>query len=279
MNFETTEDRIVSALGWISLEHDVSIIYACESGSRAWGFASEDSDYDVRFVYAHHRDWYTSVDSCSKRDVIDGVDTGSNGMKRDLDIAGWDLRKALGLFRKGNPPFLEWINSPIKYVDRYNFRQDVDKLAETHLNKATVVMHYVHMAFGNWRKYLKGDAAVVPMKKYLYVVRPLCAAIYLTELEMGLSYPLPLMPPVNFEHLLSAVERRLPPGLAGAIAVLIEAKRGGAELSSGPRIPELDEWISVLEAEWEGASPGRARLSVPIEELNELFKRLLEVTI
>lgn len=277
MNFETTEDRIVSALGWISLEHDVSIIYACESGSRAWGFASEDSDYDVRFVYAHHRDWYTSVDSCSKRDVIDGVDTGSNGMKRDLDIAGWDLRKALGLFRKGNPPFLEWINSPIKYVDRYNFRQDISRLAEAHLNKSTIVMHYVHMAFGNWRKYLTGPGDV-SLKKYLYVARPLCAAIYLTKMQLDvMAVPTPLVPPVEFETLLDCIV--LPSDVRMEIGGLARAKIAGEELGKGPRIEVLDKWIKELVAAWDGAPAGRPILTVPIEELNALFKKTLEVTL
>ena len=274
MNNETTTDRIISALGKISLEKDVSIIYACESGSRAWGFASEDSDYDVRFVYAHHRDWYLRVDSCTRRDVIDGVK--DDGVEA-LDISGWDLRKALGLFRKGNPPFLEWLNSPIVYVDRFCLARKLRDCAEEYLNKSSIVMHYVHMAFGNWRRYLKKDLNDVLIKKYLYVVRPLCAAIYLVDVECRLQHLIPLVPPVDFEALLGYLT--LPPFVKEEIVNLIRAKRAGEELGLGPRVPVLDDWIMALEAEWGSGGPDRPRLTIPIEELNTLFRGTLEVIV
>jgi predicted nucleotidyltransferase len=274
MNYETVEDRIISALGRISLEQDVSIIYACESGSRAWGFASKDSDYDVRFVYAKHPDKYLSVDTCGQRDVIDGVDIEWQGEK--LDIAGWDLRKALQLFRKGNPPFLEWINSTIRYVDRFGFARQCNELAEAHLNKMTVVMHYIHMAFGNWRKYLTSPGDV-QIKKYLYVVRPLCAAIYLTEVELRDQTPYPLVPPVDFMTLLNIIQ--LPKEVDLEIRGLVLAKMAGSELGTGPRIEVLDDWIKTFVEAWDGFKPGRPALKVPLEELNAEFKRILEVTV
>jgi predicted nucleotidyltransferase len=275
MREKTIEEGVACALGSICLRHDVSIIYACESGSRAWGFASKDSDYDVRFVYASHKDWYLSVDSCSKRDVIDGIEIDWDDEK--LDIAGWDLRKALGLFHKGNPPFLEWLNSPIVYVNRFNLASQLRALAEEHLNKTSIVMHYVHMAFSNWKRYLKMDLSDVLIKKYLYVVRPLCAAIYLADTEHRLLYELPLVPPVEFESLLGYVT--LPPFVKEEILKLINAKRAGEELGVGPRVPVLDEWISALEAEWGSSALGGAVAVVPIEELNNLFRNTLEVIV
>src|SRR5476649_739605 len=92
--------RVLDELERIERERNVSVLYACESGSRAWGFASTDSDYDVRFIYLRAPEWYLSVEQ--KRDVIEEPISG------DLDISGWDLRKALGLLRKSNPPLLEW---------------------------------------------------------------------------------------------------------------------------------------------------------------------------
>jgi len=276
MIVETVNDAIVSALGAISLKHDVSIIYACESGSRAWGFASKDSDYDVRFIYASHKDWYLGVDSCSKRNVIDGIDVEWNHEK--LDISGWDLRKALGLFRKGNPPLLEWLHSPIVYVDRFGLRNSMKALAEKHLNKTSIVMHYVHMALGNWKRYLKKDLNDVLIKKYLYVVRPLCAVAYLIDTECRLQYPIPLVPPVNLEDLLDHIS--LPHGVREAIEDLARAKIDGEELGVGPRVPVLDEWISKAEADWANIEAGgRPRLTVPIEELNALFRETLEVIV
>lgn len=94
-----TPDLIRAQLAFIETEENVRVVYACESGSRAWGFPSADSDYDVRFLYLHPRDWYLSV--AEKRDVIE------RPISEGLDLNGWDLRKTLQLFRKSNPPLLE----------------------------------------------------------------------------------------------------------------------------------------------------------------------------
>ena len=88
-------------------EHGVKVLYAVESGSRAWGFASPNSDYDVRFIYAHPKEWYLTVDVEDKRDVIEYT------IVDEIDINGWDVRKALKLFWKSNPAFVEWLQSPI----------------------------------------------------------------------------------------------------------------------------------------------------------------------
>jgi predicted nucleotidyltransferase len=105
------EREIRESLDQIENDERVRVLYAVESGSRAWGFASADSDWDVRFIYARRADWYLSVQR--RRDVLEY--TLSNG----LDMSGWDLRKALGLFAKLNPPLLEWIRSPIVYREAF----------------------------------------------------------------------------------------------------------------------------------------------------------------
>ncbi len=96
----------------IESDNPVKVIWACESGSRAWGFASADSDYDVRFLYINKPSWYHAVDLEEKRDVIE---TPIEGV---WDINGWDFRKALRLYRKSNPPLLEWLQSPITYREQ-----------------------------------------------------------------------------------------------------------------------------------------------------------------
>jgi len=83
----------------IEKEHKVKILFAWESGSRAWGFASKDSDYDVRFIYVHEKNWYFGIDD--QRDVIELP------VNEVLDVNGWDVRKALRLFRKSNAPLYE----------------------------------------------------------------------------------------------------------------------------------------------------------------------------
>src|SRR5687768_15680 len=105
--------RLLSAL---EKDNDVRIVFACESGSRAWGFPSPDSDYDVRFIYVHKRDFYLSIRET--RDVIDKT-TG------DLDVGGWDFRKMLRLMAKSNPVPWEWLQSPVAYVDRDGFKESL----------------------------------------------------------------------------------------------------------------------------------------------------------
>ena len=107
MNRNELHQRVRNELARVESECQVRVLFACESGSRAWGFASLDSDYDVRFLYVHRRDWYLSVeDRC---DVIE------EPIADDLDVSGWELRKALRLLRKSNPPLLEWLKSPVVY--------------------------------------------------------------------------------------------------------------------------------------------------------------------
>ena len=94
MELKEIENVIKTKLSNLEDTHGIRILFACESGSRGWGFPSLDSDYDVRFIYANSEDWYLSIDE--KRDVIELP------VNSDLDINGWDLRKALRLLKKGN---------------------------------------------------------------------------------------------------------------------------------------------------------------------------------
>ena len=158
-------DEILHRLDKIESDHGVRVLFACESGSRAWNFASGDSDYDVRFLYVHRRDWYLGIDTDARRDVIELP------IEDELDINGWDLRKALRLLRKSNPPLLEWIGSPIVYREAGALAERLRVLRETFCSPRACAYHYFHMARGNYRDYLKGPE--VRLKKYLYVLRPL----------------------------------------------------------------------------------------------------------
>src|SRR6476659_2643278 len=100
-------EQILACLAELELRHAVKVLFACESGSRGWGFASPDSDYDVRFVYVNRLPWYLTVEA--GRDVIE------QPISDELDVSGWDLRKTLQLMRDSNPTLLEWLRSPILY--------------------------------------------------------------------------------------------------------------------------------------------------------------------
>lgn len=109
---QVVKEEILSRIEKAEKEHGVRVLYAVESGSRAWGFESPNSDYDIRFIYAHPKDWYVAVDLEDKRDVIEYP------IVDEIDINGWDIRKALKLFSKSNPAFVEWLQSPIVYIER-----------------------------------------------------------------------------------------------------------------------------------------------------------------
>ena len=135
--------EILRRLHNAEIEHDVSILYACESGSRAWGFASPDSDYDVRFIYAHKPDWYLAFNVERQRDVIEYP------IVDEIDCGGWDMRKAMHLFCRTNGALLEWFKSPIKYIERGNFASGMRSLENQAVNRTALCYHYSHMARSN----------------------------------------------------------------------------------------------------------------------------------
>src|SRR4051812_791815 len=113
-------EHIIEVIKQLEKDNDIKILFACESGSRAWGFPSKDSDYDVRFIYVPNTNWYLSIDQ--KRDVIEIPSRDQISIPIDplLDISGWELTKALKLFRNSNPPLLEWLRSSIVYYQSYS---------------------------------------------------------------------------------------------------------------------------------------------------------------
>ena len=130
--------EIIEKLNDLEKTHDVTILYACESGSRAWGFPSLDSDYDVRFVYTHKKNWYLSI--AQKKDVIElPVDAV-------LDINGWDIKKALVLMRKSNAPLLEWMTSPIVYKKLDDPVDAIMDLSKKALLPESSCHHYLALA-------------------------------------------------------------------------------------------------------------------------------------
>jgi len=251
------KSRIISALAEIEASEDVTVLYACESGSRAWGFASTDSDYDVRFIYLHRPSWYLSVDLESKRDVIE------RPIEELLDISGWDLRKTLKLLRKSNPPLIEWLGSPIVYRETLRSASKLRELSKSFYSPTASGYHYLHMARGNFREYLKGDT--VWRKKYFYVLRPLLAIKWL---EAGLG-----VVPTEFRSL---VDELVQPGaLLSAINDLVKVKASGGELDNGPRIPEISDFVEAEISRLEGTKFDRRPAVPSIEPLNEFFQQEL----
>ncbi|TDM05999.1 MAG: nucleotidyltransferase [Ideonella sp. MAG2] len=219
-------DQILEHLRSIERTHDVRVLFACESGSRGWGFASPDSDYDVRFVYVHRLSWYLSVHP--GRDVIELPISG------DLDINGWDLRKALGLIQQSNPTLVEWLRSPIQYLAHEDTCARLEALAAGHFSATKGWHHYLSMARKNYRGYLKGDE--VRFKKYLYVLRPLMAARWIAS-NAGI-------PPMRFATLAQQVLSPVTDAdLIKDINALLEVKMRSSEAASSPPWRGLNAFI------------------------------------
>jgi len=223
MDMRSTKDKIIATLLEIEKTHGVNILYAVESGSRAWGFESKDSDYDVRFIYRHPLKWYISIDD--KSDVIEYP------MQNQLDVRGWDIRKALTLYKKSNPPLYEWLISPIVYVERGDFAPKLRAFMATYYRPTASIYHYLHMAKGNYRQYLQGS--VVWVKKYFYVLRPIFACMWIEQYG--------IQPPMEFIKMLERLS--LDDNVKEEVQRLYERKKSGEELDKERKIAGINDFL------------------------------------
>jgi uncharacterized protein len=216
-------DKILAEIQKIEGQYEVKICLAVESGSRAWGFPSKDSDYDVRFIYVHKKDWYLSIDQ--KRDVIE---LPINDL---LDINGWEVTKALRLFRKSNPPLMEWLHSGIVYYQAFSLVDQMKTIQNQVFLPQSALYHYLNMAKGNFRDYLRNDE--VKIKKYFYVLRPVLACVWIERYNT--------VPPIEFQTL---VEELLEEGqLKQDILTLLERKISGDELNLEPKVTVINDFL------------------------------------
>jgi hypothetical protein len=227
---------IAAALDAVEREESVGIVFAIESGSRAWGFPSPDSDWDVRFVYARPTRWHLSLSP--GRDVIE------RSLPDDIDLAGWDARKALNLLLAGNVALREWLCSPILYRAEPELLAAFRDLAAALPARASAVHHYRQLALRVTGRYLR-ESGEVNLKKYLYVLRPILALRWLRANAQGL-------PPMDLPALLAGSP--LDPPAAAELSALLERKAKAAELGFGPRLPLLD---ALIAAELAATPPAR----------------------
>ena len=208
-------------LAEIEKSKNVRILHAVESGSRAWGFASPDSDYDVRFIYVRPKDFYLRLDKT--RDVIEWQ------LDETLDINGWDLQKAFRLLYTSNPTLFEWNNSPIVYKTTEQWANIQTEINGCFAAKSGLY-HYLSMANQNCREFLKGDT--VKLKKYFYVMRPLLACKWILDKKCP--------PPLLFSEL---VEAELEQNMKPIIDELLRLKMNTPEMGESRRIDLLNEYI------------------------------------
>jgi predicted nucleotidyltransferase len=250
------KSQIQNLLDELEQEEQIRLLFVCESGSRAWGFESKDSDYDVRFVYARPKEWYLAIDE--GRDVIE------RPIDNDIDLSGWDIKKALKLLRKSNPPLLEWLQSPIIYREHSQIAGWLREEVPLSYSPTSCMYHYLHMAQGNFREYLRKDE--VRVKKYFYVLRPVLACLWI-ERDKG---PVPM----EFETLLKELVSEGP--LYQEISTLLERKKDGEELDRGPVIPLINEFLGSEIERLGVAIVARTEKTERTSALNILFRNILD---
>lgn len=248
------KERIQEKLKEIEQKENVKILHCVESGSRAWGFASPDSDYDVRFIYVRPKEFYLRLDKT--RDVIEWQ------LDDTLDINGWDIQKALRLLKSSNPTLFEWNSSPIVYHTTKEWAQ-ISAIIHHYFLQKTGLYHYLSTAKKNYREYLKGET--VRYKKYFYVLRPILACRWI--LAEGTP------PPMLFSTLM---EKYLDEAIKPDVEKLLFIKMNTPELGEGKRFDRvnayLDRSIEEIEKILE-ALPAEEKSTW--EELNQIFLSLI----
>lgn len=248
------QEIIPAKLKEIEARENIRVIHCVESGSRAWGFASPDSDYDVRFIYVRPIEYYLRLDKT--RDVIEWQ------LDDTLDINGWDLQKALRLLHSSNPTLFEWNNSPIVYKTTPEWAE-ISAIIGHFFQKKAGLYHYLSTAKKNYREYLKGD--MVKPKKYFYVLRPILACRWILEKQTP--------PPMLFSELADAC---LDEDLVPAVSDLLRLKMETPEMGLGPRIDVINDYLDASIDEVDQliqTLPGDERITW--DELNHIFMDIL----
>jgi predicted nucleotidyltransferase len=232
----------------IAEEQNFKVLYACESGSRVWGFASPDSDYDVRFIYVMPFENYMTV----------GIPPADNFKVTidDKDIVGWDLKKTLNLFSSWNPSLLEWLASPVVYIGPHNSIMQLQEWSNTFYNPTANMGHYYGMTLGHYKKYI-AEKETIKLKKYLYTIRTALALNWIRRTN--------LQPPVELLKL------AYPHGeLFELVKGLVGIQREATEDLEITTMPIIDTFIS----EELTTMPGlRAVRTLPLADLDRLFRK------
>lgn len=244
--------KIANILTEIEQKKSIRILYACETGSRAWGFPSPDSDYDIRFIYMHERDWYLSLSH--RKDTIEHMDG-------DLDITGWDLKKSLTLLKKSNASLIERFQSPVEYYAVPGFKEDFRKLIESYYSPTAVFFHHYSLA-KKFREEIDGKEEF-KLKSFFYLVRSLLSCNWVLQDKTVL--------PMHIEGLMQYTEEPV----KAKLRELIELKGGVGEKYFHKRDPMLNEWIleKFSQMETPGQKLGVNRTNMTL--LNEFFLKTL----
>ncbi|MBX9782862.1 MAG: nucleotidyltransferase domain-containing protein [Chitinophagaceae bacterium] len=246
-------ELVLQHIKQIEQKHNVQILYACETGSRAWGFPSPDSDYDVRFIYKHPKDWYLNLGE--RKDTIEFIDG-------DLDITGWDLKKCLMLLKKPNAPLIERFQSPVEYFANDEFTEAFRQLIPEYYSPTAVFYHHHSLAIKFWAD-IK-DAESFKLKSFFYLIRSLLSCNWIAEDKSVL--------PMHIEGLMKYTDNQR----ASRLRQLISLKATVGEKYLHNRDDFFHNWISGLFSKVEES---KSNLGVSKQRnynmLNEFFLKTL----
>jgi len=247
-------EKIRKEIEEIENTYSVKVLHAIESGSRAWEFASSDSDYDVRFIYVRKKEEYLRLDP-----VEDHIEWKLDEV---LDINGWDVQKVLTQMYRGNPTLFEWIHSPIVYK-KEDIWQKQENVFDSYFDPRKAVYHYRGLAKRTYLEYLQGEK--ITYKKYLYALRSLFACLYIEKHQA--------IPPVQFRALCQSV---LPAELKKDVDMLLERKKEVKEKDLQDPLPSIQNFIKEeLVHQEEVVKDMTGPEERDWEELNSIFLELI----
>lgn len=246
------EKKIRHYLSEIEKEQDIEILLACETGSRAWGFPSPDSDYDVRFFYRHKRDWYLHLQT--QKDSIERMYEDN-----EFDLTGWDLRKSLLLLAKSNPHLLERIQSPMMYRVNEDFLKDIRALANTQYSQIATMFHYLSMAKKKFEEIKTGEQ--MRLKSMFYALRTSVACLWISERDD--------IPPIVFQEMLENLT--IDAEVKKRIYELIDLKATASESYLHPQEDLINNFIAENIAKAEAVAQKLPGSKGKLSDMNAFF--------
>jgi len=250
------EDKIKKYLVEIEKKNGITILLACETGSRAWGFPSPDSDYDVRLIYKHNKDWYLGL--MEEKDTIELMLDNN-----EIDISGWDLRKSLRLLWKSNPSLLERIQSPIVYKVDNKFLEGIKTIAKDSYSRIATINHYLSMAKKSYAEIVDKDQ--YKLKKFFYALRASVACKWILDKSD--------IPPIVFPEMLEELD--INNNFKKRIFELIKLKATISESYLHTKEIELNNFIQGCIERADNESKNLPASKAKMDDFNSFFLELL----
>ncbi|MBD1382468.1 nucleotidyltransferase domain-containing protein [Metabacillus arenae] len=248
------DKTIIKKLHVIEKENNIRILFACESGSRSWGYSSQNSDYDIRLLYTHPMEWYLSIEN--QKDVMEWS-------VNQLDITGWDLKKALQLCLKSNPSLYEWLFSGVVYLEEASTVQTLRELVNTYYTLSTLFYHYFKMSKRNYLHFQQTNHKSI--KSRLSILRPLLTCLFLMEKQQ--------LPPVSIHSLVKETD----PDINEIILSLIHKKKNSDHNLDESMDQKLTNFINQSFVQLEKYKPLSKQKKASFQaELDFLFLRTLK---